>query len=181
MFFKFRRPDHYDLKVYIWIFIVAMNLIIMLLEEPLAGLGYRGWAFWLVNISFFLMEEPNIKKKLLSICIGAIVGCLLAYGTIMLYAGVLMPATGHIGLIIPVGLSLALVILIGPFMPVFFNSITFLYFVCSLIVSADAVSNVGANICFAVAGSIILNGGCLLIITSYRKAKARKAAENKAG
>ena len=130
MFFNFKKPDHYDLKAYIWMFIVALNLIIMVLEEPLAELGYRGWAFWLVNISFFLMEEPNIKKKLLSICIGAIVGCLLAYGTITLYASVLMPVTGHLGLIIPVAISLALVILVGPFMPVFFNTVTFLYFVC---------------------------------------------------
>lgn len=178
MFFNFKKPDHYDLKAYIWMFIVALNLIIMVLEEPLAELGYRGWAFWLVNISFFLMEEPNIKKKLLSICIGAIVGCLLAYGTITLYASVLMPVTGHLGLIIPVAISLALVILVGPFMPVFFNTGTFLYFVCSLIVSTDAVSNVGANICFAIAGTIIINCGCLLLISQYRKAKACKAAKS---
>ena len=29
MFFNFKKPDHYDLKAYIWMFIVALNLIII--------------------------------------------------------------------------------------------------------------------------------------------------------
>ncbi|MBR0161342.1 MAG: hypothetical protein IJQ02_08705 [Oscillospiraceae bacterium] len=173
MFFNFKKPEHYGLKVFIWIFIVAMNLIVMILDEPLKEIGYRGWAFWLVNISFFLMEEPDLKKKIVSIVCGAVTGCILAYLTLKLYTGYLT-GLGHIGLIIPVGLSLALVILCGPFFPAFFNTVTFMYFLAALIVPADAVTNVWTNCMWAILGAIIVNGGCILIIKQYRKAQIKK-------
>lgn len=176
LLFNFEKPANYSLKVFIWLFIIAINVVINLLEEPLAGLNYRGWAFWLVNISFFLMEhESSYIKRIIKIALGACTGCLLAFGTIALYANVLAPVMGHVGLLIPIAISLAFVILAGPFFPALFNGVTFMYFVCSSIVAAEAATNVFSNCGWALAGSLIMNGGCFLIITAFTKHKMKKA------
>lgn len=175
-FVNFSKPQNYSLKVYIWLLIIVLNVIINLLEEPLAALGYRSWAFWLVNISFFLMEHEETKTRIIKICVGACTGCILAYFTILLYATVLAPIMGHIGLLIPIAVALALVVLAGPFFPAFFNSVTFMYFLCSTIVASEAVSNVWTNCAWAIAGSLIINCSVVAIVKKYTKAKMTKAA-----
>ena len=49
-----------------------------------------------------------------------------------------------------------------------------MYFLAALIVPADAVTNVWTNCMWAILGTIIVNGGCILIIKQYRKAQIKK-------
>lgn len=174
MFFNFKKTEHYDLKVFIWLYIVCINLVLFLLEEPLAALGFKSWPFWLVNICFFLIEEKDLKKKLVHITFGAIFGCILACLTILSFVSIFAPM-GHVGLFVPVAITLALVILVGPFCPAFFNSVTFLYFVVSTIIAKEAVSRVVTNSVCAVVGTVVVNLGCVLIISLYTKSKIKKA------
>lgn len=175
-FFNFEKPANYSMKVYIWLYIILLNIIINLLEEPLAELSYRSWAFWLVNVSFFLMEHEEAKVRIVKICLGACTGCLLAYFTVSVYAHTLAPIMGHVGLLIPIIISLALVVLAGPFFPAFFNSVTFMYYLCSTIVSSEAITNVGTNCAWIVVSTLITNCMCYLIVKTYKKHMMKKAA-----
>ena len=174
-FFNTDRPPHLAMLAFIFLYIVFLNLLTTVFSVQLEELGYRSWSFFLVNIAFFLMGEENFAKKFTSVLLGSVVGCLLAYLTMVVFMAI-MPSTGEIGIIIPIAASLFLVIIVGPFMPAFFNTVTFLYFLASLITPEDGVANLGANICFAIAGCVIANGGCQLIINLYTKHAMKKAA-----
>lgn len=177
-FFNTNKPAHLGMLVGIFVYIVLLNVITNVFAVPLEELGYTSWAFFLVNIAYFLLGEEVVSKKFTTVLVGSVTGCILAYLTMQVFL-LIMPSTGSHGVLIPIAASLFLVIIVGPFMPAFFNTVTFLYFLASLISPETAITNVVPNICFAVAGCIIANGGCQLIINLYTKHAMKKAAEQK--
>lgn len=54
----------------ILIWILICNIIIHINSIWLSELGFTNWAFFLINILFFLLEEKNIKKKSIFILAG---------------------------------------------------------------------------------------------------------------
>lgn len=171
MFFNFHKPEKFKMELCIFLFISLANIVMVSFAVPLSKIGYRTWAFFFVNISYFMLHEADMKRKFCKLAFGATFGCLLAFMTEWLSINVLHHMFGHYGIILPITFSLACVILVGPIMPMFFNAVTFLYFAASLIVGADAIGNVGPNILFALLGVLVLDGGCYLIIRHFEKKK----------
>lgn len=165
-YLNLRKQEHYGFHVRLFLFIGGVNLIMLLLSEHLEELGYRGWAFYLVSVLFFMFPEPDMTARSVKLGAGAVCGCLMAYTVIILYAGPLS-GLGVWGLIIPILSCLALLFLAGPFIPFCFNTSAFAYFTISFVKAEEAVTNLLPNIIFAVLGTLILCGGYTLISRSY--------------
>lgn len=166
------KPDDYLFHVLIFAFVALINIVMLLLGERIEPLGYRSWAFYLTGVLFFLFHEADPLAKLIKLACGAGTGCLLAYGVIVLYVGPLA-GLGILGLIIPIVISLMLLFLLGPFVPLCFNTVAFAYFTVSFTNAEEAVTNLLPNIISAVLGVLILDGGYTLISRWYARYKAR--------
>lgn len=185
LFFNFSKPENYIVKVYIFIWIVLWNVLLHVFEEPLHHVGFASWAFWLANISFFLLEHESTPERIVKPLVGGVVGSILGYITILSHVAFFAPKFGPLGVLIPIVIWLVLIVLLGGFFPAFFNSVAFMYLVVSTIVPETAITNVAGNCVSVIAGSVIMNLGCVLIIHLYtqsliKKAKAAAAAQAKA-
>lgn len=176
-FFNFRRSEDYGLHVWLFLYIGCLNILMLLLGEHLEGLGYRGWAFFFVNILFFVFPEPHLPSRMIKLAAGAATGCLMAYLTVILYIG---PLSGLEiwGLILPVVGSVAVILLLGPFIPLCFNVAAFAYFTAALIYAEDAVLNLVPSVLWAIAGVFICDGGTCLIVRAYKSHRQRRAEQN---
>lgn len=176
-FVNFNYIPNYDLHVWLFLYIGFLNIIMLLLGERLEALGYRGWAFFFVNILFFVFPEQHLPSRMVKLAVGAATGCLLSYLSIILYVGPLS-CLQIWGLIIPIVCSVAAIILLGPFVPLCFNVSTFTYFTASLINAEDAILNLVPLVFWAVSGVVICNGGFCLVIWAYKRHR-QKCADQK--
>ncbi len=165
-FISFRKQKNYGFHVLLFLFIAAVNIVMLLISEPLEELGYRSWVFYLVSVLFFIFPEKNIPAKLIKLACGAVMGCVMAYAAIMLYVGPLS-GLGAWGIIIPIVACLALLFLAGPIIPLCFNVCAFAYFTVSFVVAEEAVTNIGPNIAFSLLGVLVLCGGYSLLVRLY--------------
>ena len=149
--------------VLIWILIC--NIIIHINSSWLAALGFTNWAFFLVNILFFLLEEKNIKKKFVFVLAGSAVGIIVA--GLFSKCFILLNNTGaseFICFLIPLVLSLGMIIVLHPIWPEFFNGCGFAYFMVALIDPLSAWSCMPQYLFSMAAGHIVLNIVALIII-----------------
>lgn len=136
------------------------------------------WAFFIATTLFFMQEELTYKERFWHTVIGGTVGLLLAAGigivcTVMMKNGVsYVPAV-----CIPLVISVALLILLNPYLPAVFNNVGFAYLIVAFIESDKVVSMLPSYIVSLVLGSVILNLGCSLLINAYTKVLTKKAIE----
>jgi len=179
------------LQVAVCIWIIICNLIVNLLDLPARGIHYTNWAFFMINILYFLVGEADMKKRYIQVLAGSLVGILLA-GLTTLVLALLWSEQGMGGrmsfvpsLMIPLSVSLAILIILHPIFPTLFNNCGFVYYIVALTImenepwGGNPLSNIPAYGLSAIAGHIIVNGGSLLIIATLSKHFAKKAAASK--
>jgi hypothetical protein len=162
------------IQFFVFLWIVLCNLIIQSFLQPLEDIGYINWSFFLANILFFLIEEPNYKDRFLKVLFGSLVGLLSAYFLAIIYT--ILEKSGMnpiVSIMIPLTIVLFLIINLHPIYPMVFNNIGFAYFVIALINAAAAYSKISDYIISAVAGNIIVNGIAVLIIIGLTKYLAK--------
>lgn len=175
------------LQVVVCIWIILCNLTVNLLDLPAKGIHYANWAFFMINILFFLVGEPDMKKRYIQVLVGSLMGILLAGFTTLILA-LLWSEQGMGGtlsfvpsLMVPLASSLAILIILHPVCPTLFNNCGFVYYLVALTIMENEVwggnplSNIPAYAFSAIAGHIIVNGGSLLIIGALTKYFAQKA------
>ena len=166
--------------VFLWI--VIWNIIYQILHANgllhFGGVEIVNWSFFLAVTVFFMQEELNYKDRFLTTLIGGAVGLLIAAG-VAKGTGLLMAnGVGHVPAVsLMLIIAIAALILLQPILPFMFNNVGFCYFIVSLINSKEAVANLPSNLVSLLCGSIILNLGCSVILTIYKKQMAKKLAK----
>lgn len=161
----------------IFLWIVVANFTVQLFHPQLEGLHFATWAFFMVNIFFFTMEEPDLKQRFLQVLCGSLFGLLGAFllaivYTVLTEAGMpILPAT-----MIPLSIVLALIINLHAFFPMVFNNCAFAYFTVALIDPEAAFAHFVPYAVTAVAGHVIVNGVAILIMVLMGRHFASKAA-----
>ncbi len=165
------------LLVFAWI--ILWNVIYQILHAKgfthFAGLEVVNWSFFISVTIFFMQEELSYKDRFLTTLLGGAVGLLTAAG-VAKGTGMLMQAgASHlIAVSAMLIVAIAALILLQPVLPYLFNNVGFCYFIVSLINSKETVTNLPSNLFSLLLGSVILNLGCSLILTLFKKAMLKK-------
>lgn len=161
----------------ICLWILACNLILNLLHLPDHGVHFVNWAFFLINILFFLDGETSVRRRYLSVMVGSLVGIVLAglvtWTLLHLWSEYGGPWPYLPALMLPLAVAISCMILLHPLFPVVCNNCGFAYFLVSLTIMSnepwggDSFSNIPAYLISAVLGHLIVNGVCLLLIQKF--------------
>ena len=165
--FKLYKPSKVQLKIQFGVFlwIAFLNVLVQIFQEQLTAMHFYSWAFFMVNIMFFLIIDANIKERYLQVLFGSIFGILLS--ALMVISVVCLEKIGLpyiISVSIPVVICLALLIMCKPIMPIFFNNYGFAYFMLALITPKQVVANMPYYLICTILGHIVATGGSLLIM-----------------
>lgn len=167
------------LIVFAWI--ILWNLIYQVVHGVWHEMPIANWAFFISVTIFFMQEELSYKARFWHTLIGGAVGLLLAAGLIIVYAALAkggVPALASI--MIPLVICVGALILLNPYLPVFFNNVGFCYFIIALIDAETAVEKLPIYLLSLLLGSICLNLGCSGLLALYQKAMIKKATANAA-
>lgn len=165
--------------VFLWIALwnVVYETVHILGIMPHEGLRIVNWPFFISVAIFFLQEELSYKDRFLYTLCGGAVGLLLAAGISLCVKALTGAGLSYLAAVcIPLVLTIGLLILTRPFIPMFFNDVGFVYLICSFIQSDKIVTDLPSHMLSLVLGSIILNLGASGIITLYKKHMAKKAS-----
>ena len=159
------------------------------------------WLVFLSNIMLFTMEG-DIKDRFISVELGGLVGmvltvlAMLAIGALtpvlggmlglllplgvvltvlaMLAIGALTPVLGGmLGLLLPLGVVLFILIILHPYAPKVLNNVGFAYLTVACIDSAAFAANLPLFFGVYIVGSLVFNGGCVLLMKPARYLAAR--------
>lgn len=159
--------------VFIWI--LFCNLMIQLLLTSLEAISFCNWAFFLINILFFLITDVDFKERFIRVLVGSLVGIFAA--GMLVYVSVTLVGMGVPDILctmIPLTVCLAVIIILHPFFPRIFNNCAFAYFLVSLIDAPMAFVNMSSYMLSAVAGHFIVNIGTIIVIIKVTKRLERK-------
>lgn len=130
------------------------------------------WLVFLSNIMLFTMEG-DIKDRFISVELGGLVGMVLTV-LAMLAIGALTPVLGGmLGLLLPLGVVLFILIILHPYAPKVLNNVGFAYLTVACIDSATFAANLPLFFGVYIAGSLVFNGGCVLLMKPARYLAAR--------
>ena len=168
--------------VFLWI--ILWNVIYQVLHTHelthFGGIEIINWSFFLSVTVFFMQEELSYRDRFLTTLFGGAVGLVIAAGVIKGVA--LLMGTGMsklVALSLLLIVSIALLILLQPVFPFLFNNVGFCYFIVSFVNSKEAVANLPSNLVSLALGCLILNLGCSVLLTLYKKHMMKKhAAKN---
>ena len=118
------------------------------------------WLVFLSNIMLFTMEG-DIKDRFISVELGGLVGMVLTV-LAMLAIGAL-----------PLGVVLFILIILHPYAPKVLNNVGFAYLTVACIDSAAFAANLPLFFGVYIAGSLVFNGGCVLLMKPARYLAAR--------
>ena len=122
------------------------------------------WLVFLSNIMLFTMEG-DIKDRFISVELGGLVGMVLTV--------LAMLAIGALGLLLPLGVVLFLLIILHPYAPKVLNNVGFAYLTVACIDSATFAANLPLFFGVYIVGSLVFNGGCVLLMKPARYLAAR--------
>ena len=123
------------------------------------------WLVFLSNIMLFTMEG-DIKDRFISVELGGLVG--------MVAIGALTPVLGGmLGLLLPLGVVLFILIILHPYAPKVLNNVGFAYLTVACIDSATFAANLPLFFGVYIVGSLVFNGGCVLLMKPARYLAAR--------
>ena len=144
------------------------------------------WLVFLSNIMLFTMSpsivksmmllftmEGDIKDRFISVELGGLVGMVLTV-LAMLAIGALTPVLGGmLGLLLPLGVVLFILIILHPYAPKVLNNVGFAYLTVACIDSAAFAANLPLFFGVYIVGSLVFNGGCVLLMKPARYLAAR--------
>ena len=168
------------LIVFAWI--ILWNVVYQILHAKglthFGGLEIVNWSFFISVTIFFMQEELSYKERFLTTLLGGAVGLLIAVGVVKGTVALMGAGVSHVAAIsLLLIVAIAALILLQPVMPYLFNNVGFCYFIVSLINSKEAAANLPSNLFSLLLGSIILNLGCSVLLTLYKKSVMKKAAK----
>lgn len=154
----------FRLMLLVWILIVNSILHVV-------GFEYS-WLIFLSNIMLFTMEG-DIKDRFVSVELGGLVG--MVFTVIALLAiTFLTPVLGSFfGFLIPLAVVLFVLIILHPYAPKVLNNVGFAYLTVACIDSAAFAANLPLFFGVYIAGSLVFNGGCVLLMKPARYLAAR--------
>ena len=130
------------------------------------------WLIFLSNIMLFTMEG-DVKDRFISVELGGLVGMVLTV-LAMLAIGALTPVLGGmLGLLLPLGVVLFILIILHPYAPKVLNNVGFAYLTVACIDSATFAANLPLFFGVYIVGSLVFNGGCVLLMKPARYLAAR--------
>ena len=130
------------------------------------------WLVFLSNIMLFTMEG-DIKDRFVSVELGGLVG--MVFTVIALLAiTFLTPVLGSFfGFLIPLAVVLFVLIILHPYAPKVLNNVGFAYLTVACIDSATFAANLPLFFGVYIVGSLVFNGGCVLLMKPARYLAAR--------
>lgn len=154
----------FRLMLLVWILIVNSILHVV-------GFEYS-WLIFLSNIMLFTMEG-DIKDRFVSVELGGLVG--MVFTVIALLAiTFLTPVLGSFfGFLIPLAVVLFVLIILHPYAPKVLNNVGFAYLTVACIDSATFAANLPLFFGVYIVGSLVFNGGCVLLMKPARYLAAR--------
>ena len=155
---------YFRLMLLVWILIVNSILHVV-------GFEYS-WLIFLSNIMLFTMEG-DIKDRFVSVELGGLVG--MVFTVIALLAiTFLTPVLGSFfGFLIPLAVVLFVLIILHPYAPKVLNNVGFAYLTVACIDSATFAANLPLFFGVYIVGSLVFNGGCVLLMKPARYLAAR--------
>ena len=155
---------YFRLMLLVWILIVNSILHVV-------GFEYS-WLIFLSNIMLFTMEG-DIKDRFVSVELGGLVG--MVFTVIALLAiTFLTPVLGSFfGFLIPLAVVLFVLIILHPYAPKVLNNVGFAYLTVACINSATFAANLPLFFGVYIVGSLVFNGGCVLLMKPARYLAAR--------
>ena len=155
---------YFRLMLLVWILIVNAILHVV-------GFEYS-WLIFLSNIMLFTMEG-DIKDRFVSVELGGLVG--MVFTVIALLAiTFLTPVLGSFfGFLIPLAVVLFVLIILHPYAPKVLNNVGFAYLTVACIDSATFAANLPLFFGVYIVGSLLFNGGCVLLMKPARYLAAR--------
>ena len=155
---------YFRLMMLVWILVVNAVLHVV-------GFEYS-WLIFLSNIMLFTMEG-DIKDRFVSVELGGLVG--MVFTVIALLAiTFLTPVLGSFfGFLIPLAVVLFVLIILHPYAPKVLNNVGFAYLTVACIDSATFAANLPLFFGVYIVGSLVFNGGCVLLMKPARYLAAR--------
>ena len=99
---------------------------------------------------------------------------LLYFRLMMVAIGALTPVLGGMpGLLLPLGVVLFILIILHPYAPKVLNNVGFAYLTVACIDSATFATNLPLFFGVYIVGSLVFNGGCVLLMKPARYLAAR--------
>ena len=121
------------------------------------------WLVFLSNIMLFTMEG-DIKDRFISVELGGLVGMVLTV-LAMLAIGALTPVLGGmLGLLLPLGVVLFILIILHPYAPKVLNNVGFAYLTVACIDIPALTAHLPQFFLTFIVGSVIFNGVCVLLM-----------------
>lgn len=163
--------------VFLWI--VLWNIIYQLIHPYLhdSPLMIENWAFFISVTIFFMQEELTPKQRFWHTLVGGAVGLLLAAGVVIGCTKLMALGLSHtLSICILLIAAIAMLILLHPYMPMFFNNVGFCYFIVSLIDSSKTVEKLPDHLVSLLLGSIFLNLGVIGVLHILKTVKAKKSS-----
>ena len=175
----FAKPAKGKMKglVIVFVWIMLWNLIYQIAHGAWHELPIANWAFFISVTNFFMQEELTYKARFWHTLVGGAVGLLLAAG--LLWVNIYLKTRGVpslVSIMIPLTICIAALILLHPYLPVFFNNVGFCYFIISLIDAKSAIDKLPIYLFSLLLGSICLNLGCSGLLALYKKSMMKKAS-----
>ena len=121
------------------------------------------WLVFLSNIMLFTMEG-DIKDRFISVELGGLVGMVLTV-LAMLAIGALTPVLGGmLGLLLPLGVVLFILIILHPYAPKVLNNVGFAYLTVACIDIPALTAHLPQFFITFIVGSVLFNGVCVLLM-----------------
>ena len=155
---------YFRLMLLVWILIA--NAII-----HVTGMEYS-WLIFLSNIMMFTLEG-DVKDRFVTVELGGFVGLILTV-VALLSITALTPVLGSFfGFLIPLAVVLFVLIILHPYAPKVLNNVGFAYLTVACIDSAAFAANLPLFFGVYIVGSLVFNGGCVLLMKPARYLAAR--------
>ena len=155
---------YFRLMLLVWILIA--NAII-----HVTGMEYS-WLIFLSNIMMFTLEG-DVKDRLVTVELGGLVGLVFTVAA-LLSISALTPVLGDfLGFILPLAVVLFILIILHPYAPKVLNNVGFAYLTVACIDSAAFAANLPLFFGVYIVGSLVFNGGCVLLMKPARYLAAR--------
>lgn len=154
-------------KRFLLYFRLMMVVWILIANAFFHAIGFEySWLIFLSNIMLFTMEG-DIKDRFISVELGGLVGMVLTV-LAMLAIGALTPVLGGM-----LGVVLFILIILHPYAPKVLNNVGFAYLTAACIDSAAFAANLPLFFGVYIVGSLVFNGGCVLLLKPARYLAAR--------
>ena len=137
------------------------------------------WLVFLSNIMLFTMEG-DIKDRFISVELGGLVGMVLTV-LAMLAIGALTPVLGGmLGLLLPLGVVLFLLIILHPYAPKVLNNVGFAYLTVACIDIPALTAHLPQFFITFIVGSVLFNGVCVLLMKPAKALAVRSVEKQSA-